>query len=272
MQQEKHNGLFGRIKYSEIRNIKVEGTLSNTKDQIGGIVGNSYTSKIDNCTNNCTINGSSYYSAGICGYATSSEIIKCKNLAEITGSHGVGGIVGIARYQSKILDSYNKGKIKTTTTGSQNGNYVAGGVVGYTDCEVNYTVNITNCYNIGDVYGYTNAGGIIGLYQAGGRHIINNCYSVGNLSGNAKYGILGQVSTWNGTPQLTINNTYWRSGCGASYGRYSASNAGAAPLSQEVLKTYATTLGDAFTDDVQNEDGTWKYNEGYPILKWEKEI
>ncbi len=47
-------------------------------------------------------------------------------------------------------------------------------------------------------------------------------------------------------------------------------SAGATPLSVEQLKTYATTLGDEFTDDVQNEDGTWKYNEGYLILKWKR--
>ncbi len=28
-------------------------------------------------------------------------------------------------------------------------------------------------------------------------------------------------------------------------------------------------LGDAFMQDVKNEDGTWKYNNGYPILKWQ---
>lgn len=29
---------------------------------------------------------------------------------------------------------------------------------------------------------------------------------------------------------------------------------------------------DVWTDDVQNDDGTWKYNNGYPILKWQLDI
>ena len=36
-----------------------------------------------------------------------------------------------------------------------------------------------------------------------------------------------------------------------------------------MLLGYASILGDAFAEDTQNEDGTWKYNSGYPVLKWQ---
>ena len=35
---------------------------------------------------------------------------------------------------------------------------------------------------------------------------------------------------------------------------------------------YAETLGEEFTNDEQNEDKEWKYNNGYPILKWQLKI
>ena len=39
---------------------------------------------------------------------------------------------------------------------------------------------------------------------------------------------------------------------------------------------YAGILGEEFTNDVpndeENEDKEWKYNNGYPILKWQLEV
>lgn len=48
---------------------------------------------------------------------------------------------------------------------------------------------------------------------------------------------------------------------------YQGSTANRVPA--DTIKTYASLLGEAFTDDVQKPDGTWKYNNGYPILKWQ---
>ena len=35
---------------------------------------------------------------------------------------------------------------------------------------------------------------------------------------------------------------------------------------------YAEILGESYTNDEKNKDETWKYNNGYPILKWQLEV
>ena len=39
-------------------------------------------------------------------------------------------------------------------------------------------------------------------------------------------------------------------------------------INQQLLNT-GTYRNDVWTDDVKNDNGTWKYNNGYPILKWQ---
>ena len=34
-------------------------------------------------------------------------------------------------------------------------------------------------------------------------------------------------------------------------------------------ESFVVEVGDVFMQDVKREDGTWKYNNGYPILKWQ---
>ena len=35
------------------------------------------------------------------------------------------------------------------------------------------------------------------------------------------------------------------------------------------LMNLASTLGSEWTNDVKDKSGNWKYNNGYPILKWQ---
>lgn len=55
----------------------------------------------------------------------------------------------------------------------------------------------------------------------------------------------------------------------ANLGIGGLNNTNAVEKTETELKALAGTLGEVYTNDEQNPDGTWKYNEGYPILKWQ---
>ena len=103
-----------------------------------------------------------------------------------------------------------------------------------------------NTYNTGKIQGYVQVGGIAGIahIEFNNNLILTNCYNIGEINGNRYVeeliGYLGSKGK--------INNCYTKS--------------------QTII---ASQLGNTFTNDIQNKDGTWKYNNGYPILKWELE-
>ena len=76
-----------------------------------------------------------------------------------------------------------------------------------------------------------------------------------------------------------IKNNYWLLGTGSTYGIGDMnSNLQANGVNSNILQGYATTLGDTFTNDIKEkvldettgtEKEVWKYNNGYPILKWQ---
>ena len=65
----------------------------------------------------------------------------------------------------------------------------------------------------------------------------------------------------------------WKTyGTTRAIGTTSSSITGVKMISSQSLQSYATTLGtENWINDVKNEDGSWKYNNGYPILKWQLE-
>ena len=73
---------------------------------------------------------------------------------------------------------------------------------------------------------------------------ITNCYNIGTIKGTQNVGEI--VGGNNSNSYIKINNSYTKT--------------------QSIT---ATVLGDAYTSDIKKEDGTWKYNNGYPILKWQ---
>ena len=265
---QNYQGLFGCVKNANIKNIKMENGYVNINSSNGAaIIGLAYNTDVQNCNNKVNFLGNAHI-GGIVGHISENSIIKkCSNKGNITGKHSTGGIVGSIGMDGCLVDScYNIGQIKTTDSGSNNTYYLAGGIVGYKGGVGNAT--ISNCYNTGSVYGHTNTGGIVSYAEGSGNIYLTNNYSIGTLTGNEISGIFNKKSSYRGTPNLIYSNNYWLKGCGATYG-YPSSNTNATPVDANILKSYATTLGDAYTNDIQNEDGTWKYNNGYPILKWQ---
>ena len=278
----KNSALFVNIVNSEIKNLKLDSGNIKGGAYTGGICATSTSSVIYNCINNVNIEGGSHCTGGIVGYAINTIIENCANISDINGTMRTGGIMGAAEGNCKILKSYNKGKISSKSTGSGDATYMSAGICAGTGCNKGGEFVIENCYNIGDIYGKTHTSGIYTRPAGGGNHKILNCYSAGKLTGNYIYAISGFYDSYRGTPNMILNNNYWLSGCGSSYGRYSSSNVNATPKSESDLKGLAKILGEEYIEDGKNinkegniedninEDGNIIYiNNGYPILKWQ---
>lgn len=163
----------------------------------------------------------------------------CYNEATVGGrsstSYGawcsIGGIVG--GNNASVINCYNAGSI--TYTGGWQG--FIGGIIGRAFS------SITNAYNIGSIPNsdseYRIFGGVMGSRETGGS------ISAGYCTTESSY--LYRTGDW-GKTKVTAGR-----------------------VEREKLKTYASTLGEAFTNDIQNKDGTWKYNDGFPILSWQIE-
>ena len=171
--------------------------------------------------NNHTVSGlyvnSSADRVGFFGYTDGAEI---KNLSVFgsgvsTTGHYAGGIAGFAN--STIISGSNNdcnvSLVPTTSTSISNSH--AGGIVGYSSS----TMNITNCYNTGDISSstpapssYSYSGGIVGYSNS--TMTITNCYNTGGISSSAPCSSYGSYSySYSGgivgySNKMTITNCY----------------------------------------------------------------
>lgn len=240
-------GLFGYVELGEIKNINIKSGSINGNEMVGGLVGCATEVTIDKVGNEVTVNA--------------------------TNNHA-GGIVSVIDKRSKIKQCYNKGNISANMNVDFSN---AGGIIGAIDSDN----EIIDCYNVGNISANLYTGGIVGGVTAEKNKIIN-CYNTGNILGrqnDRKGGIVGSISSTKG--HVDPNNNYWKNDCGAIYGLGELkSNLEAMPLSEEDLKKVVQKLGEAYIEDIEvniTDEITgeikkvWKYNNGYPILKWQLE-
>ena len=150
-------GLVGYNEYYSIINCQVEGSVTASGNNIGGLVG---------------INFSDPMMTG------ATKISNCYTDVEVVGndlsSTNIGGIVGINF--SKITNCQSKGCVKT------NGQYV-GGLVG-SQTMMTSSDTIANCCATGDVAGNTYVGGLVGMNNSPmGGTVIEYCYATGKVRG-----------------------------------------------------------------------------------------
>ncbi len=182
----------------------------------------------------------------------------------IKGKGNVGGIAGALGKNGKVEECYNKGIV------DMKAGIITGGIVASLD-----SGSIENCYNTGTIISNSSCdtfGGILGYggYTDESVGDVKNCYNVGKLQTGTH--LLGGVIGNDEKSKVNATNNYWLDTCGASVGIGRPSgNTNAVKKTAAEIKNLASTLGEAYTNDVQNEDGTWKYNDGYPILKWQLE-
>ena len=170
-----------------------EKTIRNYKDSYGECL--FHTVEESGIVKNLTITG---------GFSSASAGIVCYNYGTISGCvneinityHG-GGIVN--QNHGLIEGCVNKGNIGSAST-----NYYSGGI-----CNCNYGGIIKACYNLGNVTlkeeTVYSAGGISGYFNSDESSIIG-CYNMGEISGAGNQGgICGDARNYTST----ILNCYW---------------------------------------------------------------
>ena len=178
-----------------------------------------------------------------------------------------------------INKCYNKVKIEQAV-----GFTYGGGIV-----RSNYGT-VKNCYNMGDI-NITNgaSGGIVSSHR-GRNGLVENCYNIGKIKENTieestteirilRGGIIAtQGWRWDSIADYEnakINNCYYLD-TASTYLMYKynsttkqyESSATNKKTSTELMEL-VSTLGSEWINDVKDTSGKWKYNNGYPILKWQ---
>lgn len=285
-------GIAGRIEDSTVTDCSNSGVIKagagSAGHGVGGIVGQMYVStkdcEIKDCTNTGDITAigsdSAGYAGGIVGKllgntsGNSGTIESCHNSGYIlmldSTQCSIGGLVGISAANLTIEASSNTGSISSKKNNSSNR---AGGLVGQSSSELTLTksynagsvsspssdyvgglvgqlmrpitVNVTNCYNVGEVSGAATAGliGNISAYDTTQRSVaIEDSYNAGTLSGTTENGIVGSRQ---GEITVTITDCHYWNGCGG--------------------------VGDgSLTANQMTEDSSWAENLGLDRSVWEK--
>ena len=203
-------GLFGSTSNNSdnsitIKNLRISGNM--TGSAVGSIFADVKTYdysnigsfiKIENCISDIKMEGSDFV-GGIIGINNASStgnliIANCINKGTINGKRYVGGILGYNYNNTIIINCYNSGSVA--------GELDVGGIVGHDDRRS----NITNSNNLGNIKSNSNAGGITG-WLGWFERSIENCYNIGDISGNIKGGIIGGLNISN--ELLTTQNCYY---------------------------------------------------------------
>lgn len=269
-------GISG-INHYKIKQCSNEGKIETSRTEIisgtrflflGGISG--YTSgNIEECGNigevksnyNTEDNTDGNFVGGICGaisFTNSQDIFddvtisKCYNYGTIDGAKHVGGITGRISTNSSIEYCFNKGNV--------NGDTRVGGISGDI---MNNNARMYNSYNTGIIKGNIEFGGVCGTLEG----YIENSYSVGEIIYNSSSKRFGSFLGYFVNNSQCKNSYYLIKNKinGVGYGDVSGSPDSIIGKSESELKNLAETLGYAYAQDDN-------LNEGYPYLKENKPI
>lgn len=173
--------LFGVIQGATIKNLTIDNSSIQSDALTGGFVAAAMGGKVLNCHlgENVTINSTHQaYAAGIvCGAFGDSVVISdCSSRARISAvGMGVAGIIASCGVNGNVVKRcVNYGELSSNAG-------VVGGIVG--QVEDGGSVSIKDCANFGKVTSPTNAGGIAALLSPSsfGPLNISNCYNNGDL-------------------------------------------------------------------------------------------
>ncbi len=199
-------GLVGRFFHSTaaftttIENSSNYGDLATpgkSKCIIGGILAGATRTAItlENVTNEGDILSAKRYAGGFLGEVHTSskiDISNSKNLGDINLAtdldsydaqqiHSFGGLVGSfgSDLGSVVTNSHNEGNINGYIDANKTAK-VVGGLFGSLSTNEAKKTTVTNCYNIGKVFGGSSVGGLIGTYVVGDIDI-DKCFNAGEI-------------------------------------------------------------------------------------------
>lgn len=205
-------GLFKTLSGGAVvRNVITAGSISSTKNNVGGIAGSADASNSDVTIENC------------------------KNTAAISGNKAVGGILGYCTDNAHSV--MITGCINTNTVASNN--MQVGGIAG----NLEGAHVIRNCYNTGGIS--VSNSGIAGILGRGSKGVlIENCYSVGN---SGSFAMLGTTSSTYTACQ--VKNCYALEGSAQAFvvsGVNADSASGFKSADEMKSPAFAALLGEAF--------------------------
>ena len=226
---------------------------------------------------NCKIIGKNY--TGLLAGVNYGLIQNCSVTGSIEGSDSVGGLIGQHRH-GLIENSFANVKVL--------GSNDVGGFVGYVD-----NGNILNSYSRGNVSGDINIGGFVGVALTGGSTDgIKYCYSTGIVLGKENIGTFFGFSnmTTGAVWDNNLNDYICRLGINHSYGNadnnplLTIGNIARLGVIYDNVHIAEKDIKNKTTQEMQNptfietlEADNWKsdytsnINNGYPILKWQRD-
>ena len=178
-------GLFGYTNQATIKDIGVINANVTGGAYTGILVGKAENSQISNAYTSGTITGTKDQIGGLAGEIKNSTATNVYSTADVKGNGNVGGLVGISS-GSVIEKAFATGKATATT-------YQAGGLIG---AMINGGT-VKNSYSTGDVNGVNYDGGFVGLIEkASITYTFDTVYSTGRANGSdASGGFVGFVNT-----------------------------------------------------------------------------
>ncbi|QNK56924.1 GLUG motif-containing protein [Paenibacillus sp. PAMC21692] len=197
-------GLVGGLENSTVSQSYSHAKLTNTDDDMGGLIGNSMDSHIEHSYATGNVTGQDDL-GGLVGYSEKTSIEYSYATGNVSGGDDVGGLVG-DNEGGTISYSYATGDVVATdefigglvgenevaddgtdsivqysfATGNVTGDSEVGGIVGY-----NYGGIVRESYATGNVTGNVNVGGLVGDNIVG---LVENSYSIGAVTGNTVVG------------------------------------------------------------------------------------
>lgn len=154
------------------------GVISGLGNQSAGIMAyaGKYTT-IDGCYNTGDINTGKMGGGIACAFNGDAVIRNCWNSGAINGDHSLGGIYGWGT-GTTVENCVNAGDVSANLTGATTLGtmaYATGGIAGRGNA------SFTNCYNIGNVSGECQVGGLVGR-PSKSTTMLRNCYNAGTVS------------------------------------------------------------------------------------------
>ena len=284
-----NNGLVGRCglydgnasnNTATLKNVNITGATIEGKNYTGILLGGGR-ANISNCHVSGTITNSNNLAGGIVGELYQGTVTGCSNAAAVRGRWKAAGICGSIKYGGTVSNCYNTGNITgidgSLTTPKSGENYHAGIVGGFGSAADDYTTpstittDVQNCYNVGSICGFGGATGIVGSPDAGAftngistAINISNCYNFGDImAGN---NIAGHILANKNDCTHNVTNSYYKEGCLTAPNPNSA-DLGTSKTAEEFANWAVKDLLQAYVDD-HSSDGlcNWAQGGSYPIF------
>lgn len=188
------------------------------------------------CIKNLVVDNASkgWSSQGVFGRVTAGCVIAnlvFDSSCSISGKNFVGGIAGkvsgVAKGTVKFVNCGNEGNVSCNMTEGSN----AGGILGGNESK-EIQVELKNCYNAGNVGGYSWCGAISGKVES--APIVTNCYNIGTVKETigASMNFVANFSTFN---NCYYNNCYYLAGKNNNTG-----NATSVSTKEELIGKFGT--------------------------------